>query len=283
MNGLCDLHTHSNYSDGTCTPAQLIDEAAALGLSAVALCDHNTADGLPAFLAAAEGRDILAVPGVEFSVDYGGTELHLLGLFIEPRCFPAVKEISDGYLRRKSQSNRALIGALALAGYPLDYGQILAQSPNGNINRAHIAAALVEHGYAGSIREAFRTLLSKDGMYYQEPARPTVWEMLDFLTGIGAVPVLAHPFLNLTEEALASFLPQAKARGLAGMETAYSTYDGATAACAARLARESGLLPSGGSDYHGAKKPDIRLGTGRGSLRVPAAWAHDLMNAARPV
>ena len=278
MIDFCDLHTHSVFSDGTCTPAELIDEAVTLGLSAIALTDHNTVDGLAAFLAAAEGKDILAVPGIEFSVDYEGTELHLLGLFIDPSRFPNVRKVTDDYLKRKARSNLDLIAALDRGGYHLDYDRILAQSPNGNINRAHIAAALAEQGYVSSIQEAFRTLLSKDGGYYREPAKPTVWEMLDFLTGIGAVPVLAHPLLDLTPEQLARLLSRAKEQGLRGMEIACSKYDEAATACAARLAREFGLLPSGGSDYHGTKKPDVRMGVGRGDLRVPLRWAEALKN-----
>ena len=158
----------------------------------------------------------------------------------------------------------------------MDYDKILAQSPNGNINRAHIAAALTEMGYTRSIKEAFQTLLVKGGKFYKEPAKPTFWEMLDLIKSIAAVPVLAHPFLNLDEKQLRVFLPMAKEQGLCGMEVAYSTYDEATAACAARLADEFGLLPSGGSDYHGTKKADINMGTGRGNLQVPAEWADDL-------
>ena len=121
MNKFCDLHTHSVFSDGTCTPGQLIDEAAALGLSAIALTDHNTVDGLSEFLAAAEGKDILAIPGVEFSTDYDGTELHLLGLFIYPAQFPAIQLVTRDYLRRKDESNRELVASLNTAGYELDY------------------------------------------------------------------------------------------------------------------------------------------------------------------
>ncbi|MBR5020738.1 MAG: PHP domain-containing protein [Oscillospiraceae bacterium] len=276
MNKFCDLHTHSVFSDGTCTPSQLIEEAAALGLSAIALTDHNTVDGLWDFLAAAEGTDVLAVPGVEFSVDYGDTELHLLGLFIDPVHFPTVQAVANEYLRQKAQSNLDLIAALEQAGYVVDFEKIQAMSPNGNINRAHIAAALTEKGYTASITEAILTLLAKDGPYYRQPARPTVWEMLDLLNTIGAVPVLAHPFLNLNEDQLRVFLPAAKERGLRGMEAAYSTYDEATTACAERLAREFGLLPSGGSDYHGANKVGIYMGTGRGNLKVPAEWVDKL-------
>ena len=281
MKNFCDLHTHSVFSDGTCTPAELIDEAFSLGLSAIALTDHNTVDGLPDFLAAAEGRDILAIPGVEFSTEYEGRELHLLGLFIDPVHFPTVRAVAQDYLRRKAQSNLDLIAALNKAGYEVDYEKLLAQSPNGNINRAHIAAALAEKGYVGSIKEAFQTLLAKGGKFYKEPAKPTFWEMLELIKSIGAVPVLAHPFLNLDEERLRVFLPLAKERGLVGMEVAYSTYDDTTAACAARLAEEFGLLPSGGSDYHGNKKPDIKMGIGKGNLKVPAEWVKNLKTVSK--
>ena len=281
MMKFCDLHTHSVFSDGTCTPAELIDEAVSLGLSAIALTDHNTVDGLPDFLAAAEGKDILAIPGVEFSTEYQGKELHLLGLFLDPAHFPTVRAVARDYLKRKAQSNLDLIAALKGAGYEVDYEKLLAQSPNGNINRAHIAAALAEKGYVGSIKEAFQTLLAKGGAFYKEPAKPTFWEMLDFLNSIGAVPVLAHPFLNLDEDRLRVFLPLAKERGLRGMEVAYSTYDDATAACAAGLAGEFGLLPSGGSDYHGKKKADIKMGIGRGNLQVPAEWVRNLKTVSK--
>ena len=281
MKNFCDLHTHSVFSDGTCTPAELIDEAVSLGLSAIALTDHNTVDGLPDFLAAAESWDILAIPGVEFSTDYEGKELHLLGLFIDPVHFPTVRAVCGDYLHRKKQSNLNLIAALNGAGYEVNYGKLLAQSPNGNINRAHIAAALAEKGYVGSIKEAFQTLLAKGGRFYREPAKPTFWEMLELIKSIGAVPVLAHPFLNLDEERLRVFLPMAKERGLVGMEVAYSTYDDTTAACAARLADEFSLLPSGGSDYHGNKKPDIKMGVGKGNLEVPAEWVKNLKTVSK--
>ena len=146
----------------------------------------------------------------------------------------------------------------------------------GNINRAHVAAILTKKGYTSSRNEAFRTVLAPERGFYIEPDRLPVFETIDFIRSIGAVPVLAHPFLNLDEERLRVFLPQAKERGLLGMEVAYSTYDDATAACAARLAQEFGLLPSGGSDYHGAKKADIKMGVGRGNLKVPAEWVDRL-------
>ena len=274
--GYCDLHTHSIFSDGTSTPEEIVDGAAALGLSAVALCDHNTVDGLSRFLAAAEGRDIDAVAGAEFSVDYKGKELHLLGLRIPPARFGEVSRLMLEVGRRKEESNRDLIGALAGIGFLIDYEALRRTTPSGKLNRAHIAAELTRKGYTPSIRAAFNTVLSKSAGFYREPERLQVWEMLDFLSSIGAVPVLAHPLLNLSEEELFEFLPAAKERGLVGMECLYSTYSSGETALSLELAERFGLKPSGGSDFHGANKPDIQLGRGRGGLAVPGEWARAL-------
>lgn len=276
---ICDLHTHSVYSDGTCTPAELVEAAVACGLSVIALTDHNTVDGLPDLLAAAEGQPVEVVPGAEFSVDYDGTELHLLGLHIPPAAFGQVADLMRHYNDLKEQSNVALVAALNEAGYAIDYAAIKASTPNGKCNRAHIAAALTAAGYTASVKEAFKTLLGKNCGYYVEPRRLTVWETIDFIRAIGAVPVLAHPFLNLDEERLAAFLPRAKERGLVGMECAYSLYDEETTAKSFALAEQNGLLPSGGSDYHGGNKPHIRIGVGQGNLRIPYEWAQAIEKA----
>lgn len=280
MERYCDLHTHSVFSDGTCSPGEIINAAVEMGLCAAALCDHNTVDGVPEFLAAAAGKNIEAISGVEFSVDYQGTELHLLGLFVPSAYFSQISALMADYTRRKEESNVSLVAALQAAGYDVDYQTIKEKSPQGTINRAHIGAELTEKGYTSSIQQAFSTLLSKKGGYYKEPARPSVWDMIDFIRSINAVPVLAHPFLNLPEERLTEFLPQAKAKGLAGMECLYSKYDEEKTQRSFALADAFGLLPSGGSDFHGMNKPDIQLGVGRGNLHVPMAWAEDLKKTA---
>lgn len=269
MEKLCDLHTHSVFSDGTYTPAQLIEEAQEIGLSGVALCDHNTVAGLPEFMAAAENTNVEAVPGIEFSTDYEGTELHMLGLFLKPQYFVSVTELLEPYLQMKEESNRNLVEALGKAGYHLDFERIKASTPNGQLNRAHIAAALMEKGYTASVKEAFKTLLSKTGGYYREPPKPDVFEVISFIRSIGSVAVLAHPYLSLPKEQVPGFLRQAKKRGLNGMEILYSTYDEETTELAAMTAKKYDLLPSGGSDFHGANKPDIRLGRGKGNLAIP--------------
>lgn len=269
---LCDLHTHSAFSDGTCTPAEVVDAAVAKGLSAVALTDHNTTDGLSDFINAASGKKIDIVPGAEFSVDYNGKELHMLGLFIEPAYFSQVSALMQAVTACKEQSNVELIESLYRIGIRLDYDEIKGATPSGKVNRAHIATAMMQKGYTATVAEAFETYLSPSAGHYKEPKRLTAWEILDFIRSIDALSVLAHPFLNLSEGDLARFLPEAKKKGLVGMECCYSLYDEAKTQTSLSLANEFGLLKSGGSDFHGTRKPDIEIGVGKGNLNVPYEW-----------
>lgn len=268
----CDLHVHSNYSDGTCTPAQVVHLAEQANLTAVALCDHNTVSGLPEFLAAAEKSRVEGIPGTEFSTDYEGVELHILGLFIKPEHFAAVSDRAEQYMRDKEQSNIDLCRALTAAGFGLDYEQIKAQTADGFVNRAVIGAQMVRLGYVASVQEAFKKFLSPKFGYYVPPKRPDAFEIIRFIKSIGAVAVLAHPFLNLEQPELEMFLQQAVRAGLDGMEVLYSKYDEETSARSLGIAQKYGLVPSGGSDFHGENKPDIKVGVGRGNLRIPDGW-----------
>jgi predicted metal-dependent phosphoesterase TrpH len=231
--------------------------------------------GLPELLAAAPDFPLEAICGTEFSVDYKGTELHLLALFLKPEDFDKITAITEDFHRRKDESNITLVRNLAKDGYDIDYNEIKSAT-RGVVNRAHIAGKLVEKGYTGSIKEAFATLLSKDGRYFVQPRRLDVFETIEFIKSIGAVAVLAHPFLNLSEAELREFLPEAIRHGLDGMETLYSTYDDETTSLSISIAREYGLVESGGSDFHGTRKPDIELGTGRGNLCVPDTFLQNL-------
>lgn len=277
MTNLCDLHTHSIYSDGTCTPAELIMLAKAAGLRALALTDHNTVSGIPHFLDAAKGSGIIAVPGIEVSSDYQGTELHIVGLFRSLDHLAQMEAYVASYLQRKDQSNVDLCSNLCAAGYTVCYEEIKAATPDGVVNRALIAAALMEKGYVGSIKQAFATLLSKRGGYYHEPQKLDAYEVIGKLREFDAIPILAHSFLSMDEAQLRAFLPQAVKSGMIGMETDYATYDAATTQKAREIAAEYGLLASGGSDFHGKNKPDIRIGFGKGTLAVPFSYYENLM------
>ena len=270
---LCDLHTHSIYSDGTDTPAQLIRQAEALGLGAVALCDHNTVAGLPEFMAAARALGVTAVPGVEITTEHNATELHLLGLFVLPEHYAAIERMVKEQHVLKEISNMELVERLCEAGYHIDYAKVKRRNPNGNANRAHVAEELMEQGYVSSIKEAFDTLLSDTGEFYRPYSRLQLLEVIRELDRMGVLPVLAHPLQELTEEALRALLPQAMEAGLVGMECYYSLYDAETAEKSLQMADTFGLLPSGGSDFHGTNKPDIVLGRGKGNLAVPYEWA----------
>ena len=278
----CDLHTHSTASDGTCTPTQIIRQAEQLQLSAVVLSDHNTVAGLAEFLAAGEDSPVVAVPAVEFSTQYGETELHILGLFIGKEKYPQVTQLLESLLRAKEQSNIDLVDKLATAGVVLDYEKIKAEAGS-YINRAVIGAEMTRLGYVSSVPEAFKKYLSEENGFYVPPRRLDSYEAIRFIKSIGAVAVLAHPLLNLDEAGLRGFLPDAVNAGLDGMEVYYSKYGPEETALAQSIAAEFQLLPSGGSDYHGGNKPGIELGVGRGDLRIPAHWLDALRSRANNI
>lgn len=278
MTQLCDLHTHSVFSDGTSTPEELIELAVSAGLRAVALTDHNTVAGLDSFLAAAEKAPIEAIPGVEISTDCAGIEIHVVGLYLARDKYGETMDFLSVMLKRKEASNRRMVEALARDGYELDYDEIKAHN-KGSVNRAVIAAELMKKGYVNSIRETVEGLLSVSRGYYIPPERLKTTEAIAFLSSIGAVPVLAHPYFSMNAQQVRSLLPEAKASGLIAMETRYSTYSPEITELARETAQEFGLLESGGSDFHGENKPDIKLGVGRGSLCVPLEFARALAGA----
>ena len=273
---MIDLHTHSTFSDGTVTPTDLIALAKQAGVSAIALCDHNTVGGLPEFVDAAQKHGIDAIPGIEFSTEYKGIELHILGLFIPPDHYDTITDLLNETLKQKERSNRALIERLRESGFEIDYDSLRNKNPDGVINRAVIAAEMVRLGYVNSVKDAFSSWLSEKHGFYQPPPRPDSLDVIRFIKSIGCISVLAHPFLDLDEAGLRRFLSDSVNAGLDAMETHYAKFDDATTHLAAQIAHEYGLLESGGSDYHGANKPDIQLGTGRGSLSVPEEFLSKL-------
>ena len=276
----CDLHTHSYFSDGTYSPKELIDEALERGLSAIALTDHNTASGVKEFLSAAEGKPIMAIGGTELSCElltsHGAVDVHVLALFLPESSYERIEERNAQMMKRKKESYLECERRLAEDGFIINYEELCKKSIN-LPNRAAIAEELMRRGYVGSIKEAFSELLRSDGKYYHSPSYPSVIETLDFISELGARSVLAHPFLNLTEDELLSLLPEAKAHGLCGMEVYYSKYDEKTTTRSIEIAKNMGLALSGGSDFHGTRKPDIALGVGCGELSVPDDCVNNIL------
>ena len=266
---ICDLHTHSYYSDGTESPAEIVRLAEAAGLSAVALTDHNTARGLKEFMKAGEKSSVITVPGCEFSTEYNGTELHIVGLFFPEKTWVEIEDFVELMQLAKKNSNVKLIFALQKAGYDVTYEEIAATTDAHEFNRAHVARVMVKKGYVKSVKDAFATVLSEKAGFYVPPKRLSAVAAIRFIKDYGARAILAHPFLNLDYDGLLEFLPKAKAAGLDAIETRYSKFDAEQTRQATELAGKLGLLQSGGSDFHGATKPDISIGTGTGELTVP--------------
>ncbi len=272
----CDLHVHSNYSDGTLTPAELIALAEQQNVSAVALCDHNTVNGLPDFIKSVQNSKVIAVNGIEISTEYNGIELHILGLFLPEEKFAEISDMMSRIKVFKEESNKKLVDNLRNGGYLIDYDEIKNKNRNAYINRSHIADELIERGYFTDKKALFNSLLSPEGGYYVPPERFKAIEIIGYLDSIGAVPVWAHPFLDMNTDEIDAFLPIAKAHGLVGMETRYSEYSEKTQRIAEMLAKKHGIKQSGGSDFHGDGKKHIFLGTGTGNLEVPFEFYDNL-------
>ena len=259
---------HSCFSDGADSPKKLVAKAEAMDISAIALTDHNTIGGLHEFIAAAENSKVIGVPGIEFTTDYNGTELHILGLFLKPDTYGDIEAYAGQQLKHKEKSNIECIERLCQGGYSISYDKIKADNPNTSINRVHIARELIKKGYIKSISEAFEDLLSTDGSFYREPEKLSSLGTISNIKSWGAAAVWAHPFLNMDKTQIKDFIPVAMDCGLCGVETCYPLYTQEQADFLKELCREKQMLESGGSDYHGDNKPDNPMGKGTGGMFI---------------
>jgi len=266
-----DLHTHSLVSDGTDPPARIVDLAAEAGCSAVALTDHDSFDGLPEARARSADRAITLVPGCEVScVPVGTGGLHVLVYFVDDRATPLGEEL--GRLRAdRAARNAALAERLTALGLPVSYDDVVAEAGSeAGVGRPHFAAALVKSGAVGSVDEAFDRYLANGRPAYVSKARLTAADVIDLARRSGGVSVVAHPLSwGLEWAELGEAVAGLAAAGLVGLECTYGHYSPDDRTRLANLARRLGLVATGGSDYHGAVKPDLSVGTGTGDLRVP--------------
>lgn len=282
MANLCDLHTHSCYSDGSYTPRQLIKSAEQIGLGAIALTDHNTVSGLSEFMRNAEGKPLEAIPGIEFSTDYNGKELHIVALYVRPQYYGQITEFLKETLARKEEANLQLIDRLAKVGVNLDYGRIKAGTPHGMVNRALIAYEMTIKEYTTSIEDAFERYLRRSRGLYVPPDIVDAYDTIPFIKSIGSVAILGHPYVNLSHDELLGFLPRAVELGLDAMETISPLFPDYNMKRADEVADAFGLLKSGGSDFHGANKPKNMLGSGiDNNVAVPMEFLEKLKTRAR--
>ena len=264
-----DLHTHSNASDGTDEPADVIRAAAAAELSAVALTDHDNLGGIAEASQAAAAAGIELVAGTELSVDWPDGAMHMLVYFLEPRPGPLqdrLKAIQDG----REDRNRRVVIALNDLGIDITYDEVATEAGGKGIGRPHVAAVLVRTGVVPDMQAAFDEYLSAGRPAYQERLRLDHAEAARLAVASGAVPVVAHPHtIGVSADDYEQAFGRLAEAGVLGVECYYPEYEPETREHLVRLTRAVGLVPTGGSDYHGTYRPDIDIGTGRGDLEVP--------------
>ena len=273
-----DLHIHSAVSDGTDSPAQIVQKAAELGLAAVAITDHDTVAGCAEAAAEGEKLGVEAVSGVELTSRYGRT-IHILGYYLRTNS-PVLTRTLDGILAERDHRNRKMAALMAADGIPIDYDEMKRRFGS-SIGRPHFGDMLVELGLAESVQDAFDRFIEKGQRYYLPRKMLSIERSVEVIREAGGVPVLAHPFqYRLEESALRQLIEHCMDHGLLGLECRYSLYDEEQSQYLLKLAREYGLIPTGGSDYHGGNKPHLALGSGTGQLAGPAAWLEPLRSMA---
>ena len=264
-----DLHTHSTASDGSCTPTEVMEAAVNAGLAAVALTDHDTMQGVPEAMEAAEKLDIECIPGIELSAVYGDREVHIVGLFLDPRDSVLAKRL-DSFRQIRKQRNLRMIEKMQAAGVDITMEKVRDLEGDAVITRANLARYLVHVGYAVSIKEVFDKYLSPGLPFYVPKTGVTPEDAVRAIRDGGGTAILAHPLLyDFTPAQLDTCIELLKNYGLQGIETYYSTYSPADERNMKRLADRHGLLWSGGSDFHGSVKPHIQIGKGMGYLVIP--------------
>ncbi len=249
----CDLHCHTVYSDGELTPRELAEAGRRRGLRALAITDHDTMEGL-AELEPVPGIEI--VPGIERKAWWEGVEIHILGYYADweiLRRFPHVE-------RDRVERNAAIVAKLRADGVDISMEELNARK-KGVVGRAHIADLLVAKGYFPTVGAAFGAWLADGGPYYVPITRQTVPEVASELRAAGARVALAHPLqYKLSGEKLETLAGLCADSGFHGMEVWYSGYTEAQSAALLALAKKLDLCPTGGSDYHGSRRPDRTVG-----------------------
>lgn len=269
-----DLHTHTTASDGTLTPTELVDLAVSKGLTAIAVTDHDTMDGVSEAMERAryyktQGIDIEVIPGMELSSDYMGKDIHIVGLYLDPDS-EYMKRRMDAFRDSRYKRNLEMCERLTKGGMPISYDELEETFPDSVITRAHFARMLVKKGYVSSNKEAFDRFIGDGKPYFVTRKKKSPMRAIEIVRHAGGFPILAHPMqYKMGKDTLDSFVGMLKDSGLTGIEAVYSTHTPADERQIRALADKYDLLISGGSDFHGTNKPTIDLGTGCGHLFVP--------------
>lgn len=271
-----DLHTHSTASDGTLTPEELVALAVSKDLKAIALTDHDTVDGIARARAAASASGLELIPGMELSCVYEGTEIHILGFFADENS----EVLKNGLARLckvRDARNQNMLARFQEDGFHISWDDLRQGNPDTVITRAHFARALTQKGYVSSPGQAFEKYLQYGGRYCTRPKRATPEQVMELMRDSHVWPCLAHPMqYHMGFQEICRLALYLKGLGLRGMEVYHSSHNQGQSARLQVITKELGLLPSGGSDFHGSNKPDVELGRGRGGLRVSYALLKDI-------
>jgi predicted metal-dependent phosphoesterase TrpH len=269
---MIDLHAHSTASDGSDSPTEVVRLAAAAGLEALALTDHDTLEHITEARRAAAAADVRLVPGCEISCELAGRapgSLHLLVYFVEDEPGPLQDHLVS---LQEARSTRNVKIVAALRGYGMDItlDEVLEEAGGGSVGRPHLAAVMMRKGYVESIQEAFDLWLADGKPAYIERDRLDVAEAISLARASGGVTSVAHPFsLQLRGDQLDAFVRELTELGLDALECEYGRYSVEERAELRAIAAGNRIAATGGSDYHGTYKPDLSIGTGTGDLRVP--------------
>ena len=271
---MIDLHTHTDESDGTFAPARLIQEAVDTGLEALAITDHDTLAGYDAALPFARAAGLDLVCGIELSTKLNGRSVHLLGYFLEGGPSDGFREWIRLMQESRRDRNRRLVERLRELGIDITLEEVRARS-HGMTGRPHFAEVLVEKGYVPNRRAAFDEYLDESAKGYVRRLEPTLDEAIERIREGGGVTSLPHPVRVGEPERLMKLLPEFSAMGLEALEAYHSDHSAEETEAFLRLAACHGLAVTGGSDFHGDHKPELKLG----SVEVPRRVLDDLRAA----
>lgn len=270
-----DLHIHTSDSDGKYTPAEVVTRAAHAGLKLIAICDHDTINGIvPALEAVSKFPSLALIPGVEISTDVPSGEVHILGYFIDYKD-GELGGILAGMRNARIERAHKMIDKLAGLGVKIDWPRVREIAGSGTVGRPHIAQAMLEKGYIFSIKDAFVQYIGRGGPAYVQWEKMTPEMAVALVVRSHGLPVLAHPLTANSPEALVAELVPA---GLTGIEAFYNDNSAEQVTWALNLARRNNLLVTGGSDYHGL---DETAETPIGGAPVPEWVAEKLIALAR--
>ena len=274
-----DLHVHTTFSDGSLPPADVVKLAQKANVSALAITDHDTVDGVPEALTVGQELGIEIVPGIEISSRWHGIEIHILGYFINWKDAALLARLAR-YRDSRHARNPRIVEKLNELGLDITDEEVEALAGPASIGRPHIARVLMNKKYVNSAKEAFDRYLAEGAAAYVPRDLPDPAEAITLILAAGGVPVVAHPSWLDRSEGIVPLCNELKNVGLAGIEVHYSTHRPEQTSQYLNIAKKLDLLVTGGSDFHGVTKPDIDVGVGRGHLKVPEKLLEPLRQAA---